>query len=262
VFDPSHRKPPAAGAVDDYRSIFEERGSAYHRAMVECPAARHREFEAIVQVAALRPGQVVCDAPSGGGYLHDHVPATCEVIAVETSATFHTLCLQRGGSRAILSPLERIGLPDDTVDVVISLAGLHHLPDRHAFYAEARRILKPGGVFCVADVASGSPQDRFLNGFVDRHSSLGHRGTFLGGEAAGEVTAAGFDIVIDERRDYPWTFAHVDAMLRFVSLLFGIDRADPATVRAGIARELGYVDDADGCRMAWGLRFLRASRND
>ena len=57
----------------DYRSIFDARGDAYHRAMVEFPGARQQEFEHIVRVANVRAGQVVCDAPSGGGYL----PATC-----------------------------------------------------------------------------------------------------------------------------------------------------------------------------------------
>jgi hypothetical protein len=48
-----------------------------------------------------------------------------------------------------------------------------------AFYREAHRLLKPNELFILADVQENTPVAHFLNGFVHRHNSQGHRGQFL-----------------------------------------------------------------------------------
>ena len=59
---------------DSYAEIFAERGAAYHRAMAECPNARDAEFLAVLEPLAGRGG-LLCDMPSGGGYLAARLPA-------------------------------------------------------------------------------------------------------------------------------------------------------------------------------------------
>ncbi len=258
MYDSSNSKTPFAERPVDYRAIFNKRGETYHRAMLEFPEARNQEFREIVRLVNLKPGEVLCDAPSGGGYLLPYLPfANCEVIALETSETFYRLCERRGGCRAIFTQLEQIDLPDASVDCVVTLAGLHHLPDRAAFFHEAFRIVKPGGSCCVAEVAADSSVARFLNGFVDRFNSLGHKGDFLDANAPSELESAGFAVTEHYCRDYHWTFASVDDMVRFVTLLFGLDRAGPEEVREGVASDLGYEAGENHCRMNWGLRFMR-----
>jgi cyclopropane fatty-acyl-phospholipid synthase-like methyltransferase len=242
----------------DYQAIFNERGKAYHQAMVVFPDARSQEFAEILRLANLKPGQVLCDAPSGGGYLPSYLPNTdCEVIALETSETFYQICRNRGTCRAILTELDHIDLPDSSIDCLISLAGLHHLADRAAFFREAHRILKPGGSHCVADVRVDTKVARFLNVFVDRWNSMGHQGDFFDAGAPAELEAAGFNAVEHYYREYHWTFRCIEDMSHCVTLMFGLDRAQPADVLAGIEQYLGY-ELADGeCRMNWGLLFLR-----
>lgn len=259
MHDASKRRA-ASGAAQpvDYQAIFNERGNAYHQAMVEFPDARAQEFGEIIRLANLQPGEILCDAPSGGGYLQSYLPfADCEVIALETSETFHRICRDRGSCRAILTQLDRIDLPASSVDCIISLAGLHHLPDRAAFFREAFRILTPGGSHCVADVMVDTGVARFLNEFVDRCNSMGHQGDFFDAGAPAELEAAGFTTVDHYFRDYHWTFRCIEDMARCVTLMFGLDRAQPPEVLAGIEQYLGYEVVDGACRMNWGLLFMR-----
>lgn len=50
----------------DYAATFNERGEAYHRAMLEFSDARNEEFGEIIRLAKPQAGQVLCDVPSGG----------------------------------------------------------------------------------------------------------------------------------------------------------------------------------------------------
>lgn len=48
--------------------------------------------------------------------------------------------------------IENIPLENDSFDVVISNCVLNLVPDKEKAFAEIRRVLKPGGHFCVSDV--------------------------------------------------------------------------------------------------------------
>jgi SAM-dependent methyltransferase len=188
----------------------------------------------------------------------DYLPAgNHTIIALETSATFHGLCEQRGRCHCVLSSMHQIDLPDASVDCVISLAGLHHLPDRDAFFQEAYRILKPGGNCCVADVAEKSCVARFLNDFVHLHNSMGHQGLFFDERAPNELEAAGFSITSSCLKYYHWQFSSPDDMCNYVRLLFGLDRAAPRQVLHGIETHLGWKQVPDACLMNWGLFFMK-----
>ena len=51
----------------------------------------------------------------------------------------------------IKSELERIPLPDDSADLLISNCTINHASDKHSVYNEIFRILKPGGRFVVTE---------------------------------------------------------------------------------------------------------------
>ncbi|MFH0756874.1 MAG: arsenite methyltransferase [Bacteroidota bacterium] len=48
--------------------------------------------------------------------------------------------------------IEQIPLPDNSYDVVISNCVLNLVPDKEKAFAEIKRVLKPGGHFCVSDI--------------------------------------------------------------------------------------------------------------
>ena len=49
------------------------------------------------------------------------------------------------GARLVRARAEALPLRDATFDRIFCINALHHFVDRHRFFAEARRILKPGG---------------------------------------------------------------------------------------------------------------------
>jgi SAM-dependent methyltransferase len=55
------------------------------------------------------------------------------------------------GLEFILGNAERLDLPDESFDVVINIEASHLYDDRSRFFAEALRVLRPGGYFCYTD---------------------------------------------------------------------------------------------------------------
>lgn len=242
-----------------YTDIFNARGLAYHQAMMDFPQARAEEFKYAIRLANLQQNNVVCDVPSGGCYLEKFIQTPVKLISIETSAEFLRYSSQQSNNTSILcADVSHIPLTSGSIDRAISVAGVHHLPNKEAFYRDIYRVLKQDGIFCLADVCKGSKVDSFLNQFVDQHNSLGHRGNFLDIQTAEVLGAAGFKVTFMEAIAYHWKFASPEAMGNFCKLLFGLDKANIAQVVAGIQKYLGFEVLGDECLMNWELYFFKA----
>jgi len=245
-----------------YEQIFDKRADAYQKAMELFPAARKREFELVVEAAEIKAGDVICDAPAGGGYLRAYLPKGIQrYLAVETAPDFTGNCPMGKDDRIIQSLLDQIKLDDNSVDVCINLAGSHHMEDKSRFFREAARILKPGGRFVIADVAAGTGTDRFLNQFVDQNNSMGHEGVFLDTQTAGDLSACGFEICTNDLISFPWSFDNRHDMGVYCKLLFGIDLAKPENIIEVIEEILGFMPGPGKVNMTWSLRFIVATNH-
>lgn len=178
----------------------------------------------MLQTLDVRPGLRYCDAAAGGGFVAEGIDAVlggdCRITCLENSDEWLKLINPR--FTPTFSSLSDIQMPDDSVDRVSCLAGMHHQEHKIDFVREAARVLAPGGRLAFADVLEGSDVAAWLNGPVDRATKpLGHDGMFLAhGEPSRLMAEIGLQEVHEQYHEYSWDFTSVPEMVAYCKHLF------------------------------------------
>ena len=236
----------------DYDATFTQRARAYTYAVKTYPANLKEEFSTAVKMCEpFSQGDRLVNIPAACIDIDPFLPTGVEHIAIETNTEFAKLNGVPVGS------FNAIPLEDGAATHILCLASLHHatLAERQEFYAEAWRVLRPGGKLVLGDVAAETPQATWLNDFVDAHNSLGHKGLFWKEEDVEGFVGAGFRATTC-LRSYKWHYAGSEAEIDFVRHLFGLDLATDKEIIAGLNQY--FPGRVAGAEMPWALRYFIA----
>lgn len=155
-------------------------------------------------IANLKSGETVLDLGSGGGFdcflAARQVGDSGRVIGVDMTPEMVSkarLNAEKNGYQNVefrLGEIERLPVANDTVDVIISNCVINLSPDKPRVFAEAYRVLKPGGRLAVSDIVAFAE----LPADIRRDMAL-YTGCMAGASSVSEVEAmlhaAGFQQV-------------------------------------------------------------------
>lgn len=97
--------------------------------------------------------EVSCGRGGGANFVH-RTYRTHRLVGVDLSPENIKLARSREALPGVefhVGNAERLEFPDESFDAVINIGASHLYDDRTRFFAEARRVLRPGGTFCYTD---------------------------------------------------------------------------------------------------------------
>jgi arsenite methyltransferase len=162
-------------------------------------------------IADLKPGEVVLDLGSGGGIdcflAAKRVGPQGRVIGLDMTPDMVKLA-QRNTKKVgawnvefRLGEMEDMPLPDQSVDAIISNCVINLSPDKDAVFAEAFRVLRPGGRLSVSDIVLHGELPPSVHDRIDVWASC-VAGALQESDYLAKLRAAGFEGMEVLSRDF------------------------------------------------------------
>ena len=160
-------------------------------------------------LASLREGETVLDLGSGAGFdcflAASKVGENGRVIGVDMTPEMIEKARENaskgnyGNVEFRLGEIENLPVADNSVDIVISNCVINLAPDKRRVFAEAFRVLKPGGRLMISDMVLLKELPDFIKKSIEAYIGC-LSGAIMRDEYIGTIKAAGFQEVsiIDE----------------------------------------------------------------
>ncbi|MBA7466337.1 Arsenite methyltransferase [subsurface metagenome] len=162
-----------------------------------------------VALASLREGETVLDLGSGAGFdcflAAGKVGENGRVIGVDMTPEMIEKARENaskgnyGNVEFRLGEIENLPVADNSVDIVISNCVINLAPDKRRVFAEAFRVLKPGGRLMISDMVLLKELPDFIKKSIEAYIGC-LSGAMMRDEYIGTIKTAGFQEVsiIDE----------------------------------------------------------------
>jgi SAM-dependent methyltransferase len=162
--------------------------------------------------ASVKAGETVLDLGSGAGIdaflAAQEVGPTGRVIGVDMTPSMLRRAREnatKGGYANVefrLGEIESLPVADATVDLIISNCVINLSPEKPRVFAEAMRVLKPGGRLLVSDLVLTRPLPESVRASVEAYVGC-IAGASLKDDYIGQIRDAGFaDVAVVEERGY------------------------------------------------------------
>ncbi|VAW98601.1 Arsenite methyltransferase, partial [hydrothermal vent metagenome] len=166
-------------------------------------------------IASLKPGEVVVDLGSGGGFdaflAAQEVGKNGHVIGIDMTPTMLSKAranAEKGKYTQVefrLGEIEHLPIADNTVDVIISNCVINLSPNKLQVFRDALRILKPGGRLAISDIVASAEMPEEM-----KNDPMLHAGCMAGAELVDDLKTmmdeAGFENIRiapkDESKDF------------------------------------------------------------
>ncbi len=161
-------------------------------------------------IASLKPGEVVMDLGSGGGFdaflAAQEVGESGRVIGIDMTPTMISKArknAEKGKFSQVefrLGEIEYLPVPDHTADVIMSNCVINLSPNKAQVFRDAFRALKAGGRLAISDVVATCemPDDM-------KNDPVLHAGCMAGASMVDDLIAmmrdAGFEQIVVEPKD-------------------------------------------------------------